>query len=169
MAKFISNIPRYVVSYKYGRIEVFRYAMTETVDNRPGYDMGCIYRHLYHIFNARAAATGCGYREVDNWTHELIETEKEFDRLSIVKPGQTLTSWAINVSYPVVQGCNIIKNTKDSFIKQLYNQKSYSEHKKHQLRLGANNAIQDADKLSQALLKYMDSNISFIEEYEKKC
>ncbi|CAG8754020.1 16342_t:CDS:1, partial [Rhizophagus irregularis] len=37
------------------------------------------------------------------------------------------------------------------------------------LGLGANNAIQDADKLSQALLKYMDSNISFIEEYEKKC
>ncbi|PKY60972.1 FAD/NAD(P)-binding domain-containing protein, partial [Rhizophagus irregularis] len=37
------------------------------------------------------------------------------------------------------------------------------------LGLGANNAIQDADKLSQALLKYTDSNISFIEEYEKKC
>ncbi|CAB5191166.1 unnamed protein product [Rhizophagus irregularis] len=36
------------------------------------------------------------------------------------------------------------------------------------LGLGANNAIQDADKLSQALLKYTDSNISFIEEYEKE-
>uniref|UniRef100_U9SUH1 FAD-binding domain-containing protein n=1 Tax=Rhizophagus irregularis (strain DAOM 181602 / DAOM 197198 / MUCL 43194) TaxID=747089 RepID=U9SUH1_RHIID len=36
------------------------------------------------------------------------------------------------------------------------------------LGLGANNAIQDADKLSQALLKYTDNNISFIEEYEKE-
>ncbi|PKC07509.1 hypothetical protein RhiirA5_418134 [Rhizophagus irregularis] len=36
------------------------------------------------------------------------------------------------------------------------------------LGLGANNAIQDADKLSQALLKYTDDNISFIEEYEKE-
>ncbi|CAG8693061.1 14636_t:CDS:2, partial [Rhizophagus irregularis] len=36
------------------------------------------------------------------------------------------------------------------------------------LGLGANNAIQDADKLSQALLKYSDDNISFIEEYEKE-
>jgi hypothetical protein len=33
--------------------------------------------------------------------HELIETEKEFDRLSIVKPGQTSTSWAINVRIPL--------------------------------------------------------------------
>jgi hypothetical protein len=30
-------------------------------------------------------------------SNEMTETEKEFDRLSIVKPGQTLTSWAINV------------------------------------------------------------------------
>ncbi|GBC08541.1 hypothetical protein RclHR1_00820008 [Rhizophagus clarus] len=36
------------------------------------------------------------------------------------------------------------------------------------LGLGANNAIQDADKLSQALLKYTENNISFIEEYEKE-
>ncbi|CAB5182270.1 unnamed protein product [Rhizophagus irregularis] len=36
------------------------------------------------------------------------------------------------------------------------------------LGLGANNAIQDADKLSQALLGYTDDNISFIEEYEKE-
>ncbi|CAB5181321.1 unnamed protein product [Rhizophagus irregularis] len=36
------------------------------------------------------------------------------------------------------------------------------------LGLGANNAIQDADKLSQTLLKYTDDNISFIEEYEKE-
>ncbi|CAB4379802.1 unnamed protein product [Rhizophagus irregularis] len=36
------------------------------------------------------------------------------------------------------------------------------------LGLGANNAIQDVDKLSQALLKCTDSNISFIEEYEKE-
>jgi 2-polyprenyl-6-methoxyphenol hydroxylase-like FAD-dependent oxidoreductase len=36
------------------------------------------------------------------------------------------------------------------------------------LGLGANNAIQDADKLSQALLKYTDNNISFIKEYEKE-
>ncbi|CAB4373903.1 unnamed protein product [Rhizophagus irregularis] len=36
------------------------------------------------------------------------------------------------------------------------------------LGLGANNAIQDANKLSQALLKYTDNNISFIEEYEKE-
>ncbi|CAB4390896.1 unnamed protein product [Rhizophagus irregularis] len=35
------------------------------------------------------------------------------------------------------------------------------------LGLGANNAIQD-DKLSQALLKYTDDNISFIKEYEKE-
>ncbi|PKY16531.1 hypothetical protein RhiirB3_428937 [Rhizophagus irregularis] len=32
------------------------------------------------------------------------------------------------------------------------------------LGLGANNAIQDADKLSQALLKYTDSNISFMKK-----
>ncbi|POG65423.1 hypothetical protein GLOIN_2v1666337, partial [Rhizophagus irregularis DAOM 181602=DAOM 197198] len=36
------------------------------------------------------------------------------------------------------------------------------------LGLGANNAIQDVDKLSQALLKCTDCNISFIEEYEKE-
>ncbi|RGB37229.1 hypothetical protein C1646_695369 [Rhizophagus diaphanus] len=36
------------------------------------------------------------------------------------------------------------------------------------LGLGANNAIQDADKLSQALLKYTDNTISFIKEYEKE-
>ncbi|GBC10181.1 hypothetical protein RclHR1_09400003 [Rhizophagus clarus] len=36
------------------------------------------------------------------------------------------------------------------------------------LGAGANNAIQDADKLSQALLKYTDNDISFIEEYEKE-
>jgi hypothetical protein len=36
------------------------------------------------------------------------------------------------------------------------------------LGLGANNAFQDADKLSQVLLKYTDNNISFIEEYEKE-
>ncbi|UZN99203.1 uncharacterized protein OCT59_000483 [Rhizophagus irregularis] len=36
------------------------------------------------------------------------------------------------------------------------------------LGLGANNAIQDADKLSQALLRYTDDNTSFIEEYEKE-
>ncbi|GBC47838.2 hypothetical protein GLOIN_2v1650118 [Rhizophagus irregularis DAOM 181602=DAOM 197198] len=36
------------------------------------------------------------------------------------------------------------------------------------LGLGANNAIQDVDKLSQALLKYTDDNISFIEEYDKE-
>jgi hypothetical protein len=36
------------------------------------------------------------------------------------------------------------------------------------LGLGANNAFQDADKLSQALLNYTDNNISFIEEYEKE-
>ena len=33
---------------------------------------------------------------------------------------------------------------------------------------GANNAIQDADALSQALLKYTDNDISCIEEYEKE-
>ncbi|PKY50562.1 hypothetical protein RhiirA4_467103 [Rhizophagus irregularis] len=36
------------------------------------------------------------------------------------------------------------------------------------LGLGANNVIQDADELSQALLKYTDNIISFIEEYEKE-
>lgn len=36
-------------------------------------------------------------------------------------------------SHPVVQGCHITENTDDSFIKQLYNQKSYSDHKRHQL------------------------------------
>jgi hypothetical protein len=36
------------------------------------------------------------------------------------------------------------------------------------LGLGANNAFQDADKLSQALLNYTDDNISFIKEYEKE-
>ncbi|CAB4494730.1 unnamed protein product [Rhizophagus irregularis] len=37
------------------------------------------------------------------------------------------------------------------------------------LGLGANNAIQDAYKLSQALLKYTDDNISFIKDIKKKC
>ncbi|PKK64774.1 hypothetical protein RhiirC2_787034 [Rhizophagus irregularis] len=36
------------------------------------------------------------------------------------------------------------------------------------LGLGANNVIQDADKLFQALLKYTENTISFIEEYEKE-
>jgi hypothetical protein len=93
MSRFISNIPKYVFSYKYGLIKVSRYAMTEAVNSRSGYDMNCIHTHLYNIFNVRAAAIlGCGYKEIENWMHEMIEMEKEFDRLSIVKPGQTLAS-----------------------------------------------------------------------------
>uniref|UniRef100_U9T5D1 Uncharacterized protein n=1 Tax=Rhizophagus irregularis (strain DAOM 181602 / DAOM 197198 / MUCL 43194) TaxID=747089 RepID=U9T5D1_RHIID len=35
---------------------------------------------------------------------------------------------------PVVQDCHIIEVTEDSFINQLYHQKSYSEHKRRQLQ-----------------------------------
>jgi hypothetical protein len=102
MSRFISNVPTYEPGYKYGLIEVSRYAMAEAVNSRPGYDMNCVRTHLYDISNARVVAIpGCGYREIENWMHEMIETEKEFDRLSIVKPGQTLTSWAINVRIPL--------------------------------------------------------------------
>ncbi|CAB4416599.1 unnamed protein product [Rhizophagus irregularis] len=51
------------------------YDLPRTVNNRPGYDMDC--------------------------KNEITETEKEFDKLSIVKPRQTLTSWAINMRIPL--------------------------------------------------------------------
>ncbi|POG76524.1 hypothetical protein GLOIN_2v1768910 [Rhizophagus irregularis DAOM 181602=DAOM 197198] len=82
MSKFISNISPDTVCYKYGRILVIEHEMSRkgydlprTVNNRPGYDMDC--------------------------KNEITETEKEFDKLSIVKPGQTLTSWAINMRIPL--------------------------------------------------------------------
>ncbi|RGB26470.1 hypothetical protein C1646_770394 [Rhizophagus diaphanus] len=253
MSRFISNIFPYITGYPKYCINVSDYNMTETDGVRPGYGMNKVHKYLWSVGCTRAAATpGCGYRDIDNWTHEVIETEKEFDRLSIVKPGQTLTSWVINVriplqelwikknklsscmaicfhcwklvkindkrgrikaedlltdhwnhscmipltkdgcariiqkayrnyrekptsyckrvwevvrnddtpkekkflgmpyhgkkmimysifwnlalrSHPVVQGCSFTENTEDSFIKQLYNQKSYSEHKRDQL------------------------------------
>jgi hypothetical protein len=52
MSRFISNVPIYVPGYKYGLIEVSGYAIREAVDNRPGYDMGCVRRHLNPIFSA---------------------------------------------------------------------------------------------------------------------
>jgi hypothetical protein len=102
MSRFISNVPIYVPGYKYGLIEVSRYAMIEAVNRRPGYDMNCVRTHLYDISKADVIAIpGYSYREIENWIHEMIETEREFDKLSIVKPGQTLTSWAINVRIPL--------------------------------------------------------------------
>ncbi|CAG8458988.1 23119_t:CDS:2 [Rhizophagus irregularis] len=71
MSKFISNISPDTVCYKYGRILVIEHEMS-----RKGYDL-------------------------PRTKNEITETEKEFDKLSIVKPGQTLTSWAINMRIPL--------------------------------------------------------------------
>ncbi|CAB4462642.1 unnamed protein product [Rhizophagus irregularis] len=49
--------------------------LPEPVNYHPGYDMDYVHAYIYN---------------------EIIEMEKE-DALLVVKPGQTLTSWAINV------------------------------------------------------------------------
>jgi hypothetical protein len=109
MPKFISNIPSYTESYKYGVIQVTGYHMTETRNSLPsttikcpGYDMDYVRSYMISTFCMQASdIPGYGEKHIANWMHEMTETEKEFDRLSIVKPGQTLTSWAINVRIPL--------------------------------------------------------------------
>jgi hypothetical protein len=68
MTKFISNIPRYSVSYKYGAINVTRFVMPETrfdlprpVNNRPGYDMDYVRAYWRPVFSTQAIAANQEY------------------------------------------------------------------------------------------------------------
>src|SRR2546429_5073522 len=64
--------------------EQFNNVVPKPINNRPGYDMK--YLGAY-IVNYRYGTD----------INKIIEIEKEYDALSVVKPGQSLATWAVSV------------------------------------------------------------------------
>jgi hypothetical protein len=76
------------------------YDLPRTVNNHPGYDMNNVRAYLWSVLCICAANSNQGYgcSHFDEWKNKITETEKEFDKLSIVKSGQTLTFWANSIT-----------------------------------------------------------------------
>ncbi|CAB4396276.1 unnamed protein product [Rhizophagus irregularis] len=155
------SIPKHLMD-KTNKIHGNVLAQQNDKKNEPHYRATLVYSYPSELDNVESEKVKVG----DNDPSSVIEHVKRLIRT--LRPDCELTNLLLLELWDLAP--KTIPNDPIKFPFKTYNpiQRRMMRDIDPMSGLGANNAIQDADKLSQALLKYTDDNISFIEEYEKE-